>query len=43
MDHLPTGTVTYLFTDIEGSTMLVQELGDLTSDPRPLEQDVWDR
>ena len=25
---LPTGTVTFLFTDIEGSTKLVQELGD---------------
>jgi predicted ATPase/class 3 adenylate cyclase len=26
-DALPTGTVTFLFTDIEGSTRLVQELG----------------
>ncbi|MGH8911407.1 MAG: adenylate/guanylate cyclase domain-containing protein [Acidimicrobiia bacterium] len=26
--HLPTGTVTFLFTDIEGSTRLVQKLGD---------------
>ena len=25
---LPTGTVTFLFTDIEGSTRLIQELGD---------------
>jgi class 3 adenylate cyclase len=25
---LPTGTVTFLFTDIEGSTKLVQALGD---------------
>jgi predicted ATPase/class 3 adenylate cyclase len=25
---LPTGTVTFLFTDIEGSTQLMQELGD---------------
>lgn len=25
MSHLPTGTVTFLFTDIEGSTRLVQE------------------
>src|SRR5207237_1026430 len=25
---LPTGTVTFLFTDIEGSTRLMQELGD---------------
>jgi predicted ATPase/class 3 adenylate cyclase len=28
MKSLPTGTVTFLFTDIEGSTRLVQELGD---------------
>ena len=26
--QLPTGTVTFLFTDIEGSTRLLQELGD---------------
>jgi DNA-binding SARP family transcriptional activator/DNA-binding beta-propeller fold protein YncE len=26
--HVPTGTVTFLFTDIEGSTRLVQKLGD---------------
>ena len=25
---LPTGTVTFLFTDIEGSTRLLQDLGD---------------
>jgi predicted ATPase len=29
---LPTGTVTFLFTDIEGSTRLVEELGDRYSD-----------
>ncbi|MDP8905390.1 MAG: adenylate/guanylate cyclase domain-containing protein [Chloroflexota bacterium] len=28
MNHLPTGTVTFLFTDIEGSTRLLQALGD---------------
>jgi predicted ATPase/class 3 adenylate cyclase len=28
MDHLPTGTVTFLFTDIEGSTKALQALGD---------------
>jgi predicted ATPase/class 3 adenylate cyclase len=28
MSALPTGTVTFLFTDIEGSTRLVQSLGD---------------
>src|SRR5262245_21324581 len=26
--ELPTGTVTFLFTDIEGSTRLLRELGD---------------
>ena len=28
MRALPTGTVTFLFTDIEGSTRLLHELGD---------------
>jgi class 3 adenylate cyclase len=28
MRDLPTGTVTFLFTDIEGSTRLLHELGD---------------
>ena len=28
MTELPTGTVTFLFTDIEGSTRLLQDLGD---------------
>jgi len=28
MAHLPTGTVTFLFTDIEGSTRLLRQLGD---------------
>jgi class 3 adenylate cyclase len=28
MRELPSGTVTFLFTDIEGSTRLIQELGD---------------
>src|ERR671936_1906498 len=28
MATLPSGTVTFLFTDIEGSTRLLQELGD---------------
>jgi predicted ATPase/class 3 adenylate cyclase len=32
MGDLPTGTVTFLFTDIEGSTRLVQELRDLYVD-----------
>jgi class 3 adenylate cyclase len=28
MHALPTGTITFLFTDIEGSTKLLQQLGD---------------
>ncbi len=28
MPGLPTGTVTFLFTDVEGSTTLLQRLGD---------------
>jgi hypothetical protein len=28
MTELPSGTVTFLFTDIEGSTKLLHELGD---------------
>jgi hypothetical protein len=28
MPSLPTGTVTFLFTDIEGSTYLLEQLGD---------------
>src|SRR5207247_9218182 len=28
MRNLPTGTITLLFTDIEGSTQLLQQLGD---------------
>ena len=31
MPHLPTGTVTFLLTDLEGSTKLVQRLGDAYS------------
>src|SRR5438067_10586399 len=30
--HLPSGTVTFLFTDIEGSTRLLRELGDAYAD-----------
>jgi class 3 adenylate cyclase len=32
MAALPTGTVTFLFTDIEGSTRLLQRLGDRYAD-----------
>lgn len=32
MSHLPTGTVTFLCTDIEGSTRLVQHIGDAHSE-----------
>ncbi len=32
MKNLPTGTVTFLFTDIEGSTRLLQHLGDRYAD-----------
>src|SRR3954452_10635586 len=32
MRDLPTGTVTFLFTDIEGSTQLLHELGDAYAD-----------
>src|SRR5438445_3192871 len=32
MPELPSGTVTFLFTDIEGSTRLLQELGDAYAD-----------
>ena len=32
MPSLPTGTVTFLFTDIEGSTRLLQQLGDRYAD-----------
>ncbi|MGQ0549500.1 MAG: hypothetical protein ACT4PY_07510 [Armatimonadota bacterium] len=28
---LPTGTITFLFTDIEASTRLIQDLGELNS------------
>src|SRR5205085_796531 len=44
VSSLPTGTVTLLFTDIESSTRLVQELGDaysqLLSDHRRLVRDA---
>lgn len=42
---LPTGTVTFLFTDIEGSTRLLQEIGDRYADVLQIHhqtlRDVW--
>src|SRR5439155_10968860 len=47
MRQLPTGTVTFLFTDIEGSTRLLHELGDsyvdALADHRRLLREVFDR
>lgn len=46
MTDLPTGTVTFLFTDIEGSTRLTQELGDgwpsLLERHRQIARAAWD-
>jgi predicted ATPase/class 3 adenylate cyclase len=45
--QLPTGTVTFLFTDIEGSTRLVQGLGDgyypLLERHQAILRSVWER
>ena len=35
MRDLPTGTVTFLFTDVEGSTELLHELGRFDSCAAP--------
>jgi class 3 adenylate cyclase len=47
MGELPTGTVTFLFTDIEGSTRLLQELGgeyaDVLAEHRRLLRDAFTR
>ena len=45
MSELPTGTVTFLFTDIEGSTRLLQELGreDYAPAPGPARGDHAER
>jgi len=44
---LPSGTVTFLFTDIEGSTQILRDLGDRYNDVldvhRQLLRDVWER
>jgi class 3 adenylate cyclase len=47
MSTLPGGTVTFVFTDIEGSTQLLQELGDegygrVSSDHRRLVRETFD-
>jgi ABC-type oligopeptide transport system substrate-binding subunit/class 3 adenylate cyclase/tetratricopeptide (TPR) repeat protein len=46
-DRLPEGTVTFLFTDIEGSTELLKALGDiyaeLLSQQRDLLRDIFNR
>ena len=39
MASLPTGTVTFLFTDVEGSTTLLQRLGDRRYAEIPEEHD----
>jgi predicted ATPase len=45
--ELPTGTVTFLFTDIEGSTRLLQQLGDgyagVLAEHRSALRDAWRR
>ena len=47
MAELPTGTVTFLFSDIEGSTRLAHELGDRYADAleqhRRLLREAFDR
>src|SRR6266851_9330377 len=47
MAELPSGTVTFLFTDIEGSTRLLQSLGDgyaeVLADHRRLLRDAFER
>jgi class 3 adenylate cyclase/CheY-like chemotaxis protein len=46
MPELPTGTVTFVFTDVEGSTRLVRELGDsyvrMIADHRALVREALD-
>src|SRR5215472_16044038 len=46
-DELPTGTVTFLFTDIEGSTKLLQRVGgerygEIRADHERLLRQAWD-
>lgn len=47
-DHLPSGTVTFLFTDVEGSTQLLHELGpkgyaDALAEHRRILRDAFSR
>jgi predicted ATPase/class 3 adenylate cyclase len=45
-EHLPSGTVTFLFTDIEGSTRLLQQLGEnfasLLAQHQQLLREAWE-
>jgi class 3 adenylate cyclase len=48
MPELPSGTVTFLFTDVEGSTNLLHELGaegyaEALADHRRLIREAWAR
>ena len=47
MHDLPTGTVTFLFTDIEGSTRLLRRLGeryaDVLEDHQRILRDVFEQ
>jgi class 3 adenylate cyclase len=43
MSELPTGTVTFLFTDIEGSTELLEEIGDEACEEALLEHRRYSR
>ena len=47
MPELPTGTVTFLFTDIEGSTRLLEQHGerfaDMLAQHRRVLREAWQR
>jgi class 3 adenylate cyclase len=47
LSELPSGTVTFLFTDIEGSTELLKQLGDryadLLTEQRDLLREIFNR
>jgi hypothetical protein len=40
---LPTGTITFLFSDIEGSTKLLQEIGDAYIPPLQQHNRIFSR